>query len=108
MQSSLDLLVKNLADKDFKHLSEEYSSELLRLVKEKDVYPYEHMDSFKRSDENTLPDNCEFFNSLRDKCISNEEYDRAINIWNVFKMNSIGDYHNLYQKTCFIRCFMVY
>ena len=63
MQSSLDLLVKNLVDKDFKHLSGEYSSELLRLVKEKDVYPYEYMDSFKRFDENTLPDKCEFFNS---------------------------------------------
>ena len=27
------------------------------------------------------------------------EYERAINIWNDFKMNSIGDYHDLYLKT---------
>ena len=46
MKSSLDSLVKNLVDKDFTYFSEEYSSELLRLVKEKGVYPYEYMDSF--------------------------------------------------------------
>ena len=35
MKSSLDSLVKNLMDKDFKYLSEEYSGALLGLVKEK-------------------------------------------------------------------------
>ena len=33
MNSSLDSLVKNLMDEDFKYLSERYSSELLKLVK---------------------------------------------------------------------------
>ena len=56
LRSSLDSLVKNLVDKNFKYLSEEYSSELLRLVKEKGMYPYEYMDSFKRLDEDKLPD----------------------------------------------------
>ena len=39
MKSSLDSLVKNLGDRDFKYLSEEYSGELLELVKEKSVCP---------------------------------------------------------------------
>ena len=39
MNSSLDLLVKNLSDNDFKYFSEKFSGELL--VKEKGVYPYE-------------------------------------------------------------------
>ena len=47
MKSSLDSLVRNLIDEDFKHLSEDYSSELLELEKEKRVYPYEYMNSFK-------------------------------------------------------------
>ena len=46
-----------------------------------------------------LPDKCEFFSYLRDKCISKEEYDRAINIWNVFKIKTLGEYHDLYLKT---------
>ena len=37
MKSSLDSLVKNLMDKDFKYLSEKYSVEFLKLVKEKGV-----------------------------------------------------------------------
>ena len=47
INSSLDSLVKNLVDKDFKYLSEEYSGDLLKLVKGKGVYPYEYMDSFR-------------------------------------------------------------
>ena len=90
MKSSLDLLVKNLGNRDFRYLSEEYSAELLGLVKEKGVYPYAYMDSFKKFHEDKLPDKCEFLSSLKDRCISKEEYDRAINIWNVFKIKTLG------------------
>ena len=88
-----------MIDKDFGYLSEEFSGELLKLVKEKGVYPYEYMDSFKRFDENKLPDKSNFFSSLKGKCISKEEYDKAINIWNVFKKKALGEYHGLYLKT---------
>ena len=43
------------------------------------------MNSFKRFAKNKLPDKCEFFNYLKDKCISEKDHDRAINIWNTFK-----------------------
>ena len=66
MNSSLDPLVKNLSDNDFKYLSEEFSGECLKLVKQKGVYPYEYMDSFKTFSENKLPDECKFFSSLKD------------------------------------------
>ena len=89
MKSRLDLLVKNLTSEGFKYLSEEFSDELLELVKEKGVYTYEYMDNFKRFSEDKLPD----------KCISEEEYQRANSIWNTIKMNTLGDYHNLYIKT---------
>ena len=52
MNSSLVALVKNLSDKDFKYLSQEFSGDLLELVKQKGVYPYEHMDSFKTFSDN--------------------------------------------------------
>ena len=70
MNSSLDSLVKNLSDNNFKYLSEEFSSEFLKLVKQNRVYPYEYMDSFKKFSEDKLPDRCKFFSSLKDKCIS--------------------------------------
>ena len=99
MNSSLDSLVKNLSENDFKYLPEEFSGNLLKLVKEKGVYPYEYMNSFKKFSENKLPDKCKFFSSLKDKCISEKNYLKANNIWNVFKMNTVGDYHDLYLKT---------
>ena len=38
MNSSLNKLVKNLTDTDFVYLSEEFSGEQLKLVKEKGIY----------------------------------------------------------------------
>ena len=55
MNCSLDKLDKNLNDKNFKYLSEEFSDEQLQLVKEKRIYPYECMNSFKRFNEDELP-----------------------------------------------------
>ena len=99
MKSSLDSLVKNLMDEDFQYLSEEYSGEMVKLVKEKGVYPYEYMDCFKRFSEDKLPDKCNFFSSLKNEYISEREHNKAINVWNVFKMNTMGNYHDLYLKT---------
>ena len=56
LNSSLDKLAKNLSDHDFKCLTEEFSDENLKLVKQKGVYPYEYFDSFGRFKENKLPD----------------------------------------------------
>ena len=39
MKSSLDKLVKNLSDEDFKYLVEKLGSENLELLKQKDAYP---------------------------------------------------------------------
>ena len=54
MNSSLDKLVKNLVDKDFKYLVKELGSENLKILKQKGAYPYEYMNSFKRFSEDKL------------------------------------------------------
>ena len=80
MNLSLDLLVKNLSDNNFKYLSEVFSGRFLRLVKQKGVYPYEHMDSFKKFSENKLPDRSKSFSSLEDKCMSEKNYFKAVDV----------------------------
>ena len=80
MNSSLDSLVKNLSDNDFKYFSEDFSGEFLKLVKQKGVYPYEYMDSFKKFFESKLPDRYKFFSSLKGKYISEKDYLKADNI----------------------------
>ena len=58
MNSSLDKLVKNLLDEDFKQLVEEFCSKNLKLLKQKGAYPYEYMNSFETfNDKNYLLEN---------------------------------------------------
>ena len=47
MNSSLEKLVKNLSDDDFKYLTKEFGSKNLELLKQKGAYSYEYMDSLK-------------------------------------------------------------
>ena len=96
-----------------------FSGGFLKLVKQKGVYPYEYMDSFKNFPENKPLDRCKFFSSVKDRkfyCFKmnsitenssihyilevdlEKDYLKATNIWNVFKMNTMGDYHDLYLK----------
>ena len=36
---------------------------------------------------------------MKDECISEKDYLKANKVWNLFKMNTMGDYHDLYLKT---------
>ena len=65
MNSSLDSLVKNLVNRDLKYLSRKFSGKYLEVVKEKGIYPYEYMNSFKKFNETELPRKNKFFSSLK-------------------------------------------
>ena len=73
LNSSLDTLVKNLSENDFKHLSQEFDNEVLDLVKRKVFYPYECIYSFEKFHK-TLSSNYEFYSSLSGMEISEKEY----------------------------------
>ena len=72
MNSSLDKLVKNLSDEDFKYIVEEFGSENLELLKQKVDYPYEYMNSFERLNEEKLPARKYFYSSIKDWKIGDE------------------------------------
>ena len=65
MNSSLDKLVKNLSEKDFKYLVKEFVFDNLKILKQKDAYPYEYMNSFKRFKEEKLCARKYFFSSTK-------------------------------------------
>ena len=46
--SSLDTLASNLEDKDFKYLTSEFGIDKLEILKRKDAYPYEWVDSYEK------------------------------------------------------------
>ena len=70
--SSVDKLVKNLSDEDFKCLVEEFNSENLELLKQKDAYLHEYMDSFERFNERKLPARKYFHSSAREGKIGDD------------------------------------
>ena len=96
MNSSLDKLAGNLSSDDFKCLRDVFRDDKqFKLVKCKGVYPYEWVDKF---DWSCLPDKKCFYSSLKERGITDEEYDRACKVWNVFSMKTFGEYHDLYLK----------
>ena len=62
----LDALVSNLDDKDFKHLISEFLANKLEILKIKDGYPYEWVNSYKKFKYPTLPYRKHFYSSLKD------------------------------------------
>ena len=48
MNFSLEKIARNLANNDLKYLTEEFGFKNLELLKQKDVYHYEYMESLKR------------------------------------------------------------
>ena len=81
MNSSLEKLVKNLSDNDFKYLTEEFGSKNLELLKQKDAYPYKSMDNLKRFNEEKVPDRDCFYSSVKDETTGDngEKLDGQIN-----------------------------
>ena len=65
----------------------------------KGVYPYEYMDSWEKFDENTLPPKEAFYSNLNLEDISDEDYTHAQKVWDVFEINNIDDYHDLYVQS---------
>ena len=54
--SSLETLASNLEDNDFKHLTSEFGIEKLEILKRKDAYPYEWVDSYEKIKHPSLPE----------------------------------------------------
>ena len=107
MNSSLDKLVKNLSDEDFKYLVEEFGSKNLELLKQKGDYPYEYMNSFERFNEEKLPARKYFYSSTKDGKIGDDgkisdghisvkDYLTCEKTWDKFEMKNMGDYHDHY------------
>ena len=63
------------------------------------MHAHEYMDSFKKLFDEKLPSTCKFFSSLKDECISEKDYSHAVNVWHMFKINTMGDYHDRYLET---------
>ena len=65
----------------------------------KGVHPYECMDNWNRFNENVLPSKDNFYSNLHMENVFDKNYQHAKNVWNIFNMSNLGDYHDLYVQS---------
>ena len=99
MPSSLEKLSSNLSQNKYTHLENEMGIENSHLLKQKGVYCYEYTDNWEKYNETKLPNKEKFYSSLNDTNITDEDYKRALEIWDKFNCKNLGEYSDLYLKT---------
>ena len=65
-------------------------------LKQKGVYPYEHITSLQVLEETSLPHIEDFYSNLKEQGISEEEYSRAQRVWRMHGCHTLRDYTRLY------------
>ena len=69
------------------------------LLLRKGVYPYEYVDNRERFSEISLPSKKGFYNNLNMEDINDIDYRHANNVFKRFKLENLGDYHDLYVQS---------
>ena len=69
------------------------------LLLRKGVHPYEYMDSWEKFNMTSLPSKKEFYSNLNMEDIDDTDYRHVNNVFNKFKLNKLGDYHDLYVQS---------
>ena len=65
----------------------------------KGVRPYGYMDNLERFNETLLPSKESFYSNLNMEDIDDIDYRHGNNVFNKFKLNNLGDYHDLYVQS---------
>lgn len=100
LNSSLDTLSQNLTSDQCVEIKKHFGNDLkFEIMKQKGVFPYSYVDSFDRLEEKRLPTYEDFYDKLRGEHISKSDYKRAVDVWNLFKCKTLGDYSDIYLKT---------
>ena len=99
MPSSLEKLANNLSKDKYKYLENELGTENSHLLKQKGVYCYEYTDNWDKYNETKPPTKEKFYSSLNDTNITDDDYKRALEIWDKFNCKNLGEYSDLYLKT---------
>ena len=96
--SGLSSLVENLPKEDLKETIR-FFGERSELMSRKGVYPYEFMDGFDKFEKKQLPKKASFFSRLNQEKVTDENYQRALKVWEEFSCQNMGEFHDLYLKT---------
>jgi hypothetical protein len=99
MTSSLESLANNLSKDEFHQVGKRWKGEVFDLVTQKGIFPYEFMTSLEKLKVDKLPCKEDFYLTLYESNVTDEDYERAKKVWSHFNMKTMRDYHNLYLET---------
>ena len=103
MNASLEELVENLVNSSTSNYDKFHHTRLHLgtndLLFRKGLFPYEYFNSLDKFDETCLPPRDAFYSHLREEGISEDEYERALKVWETFGCRTFKDYHDFYLKT---------
>ena len=69
------------------------------LLLRKGVYPYEYMDAWEKFNKISLPSKEDFYSNVNMEDINDIDYRHANNVFKVFKLENLGNYHDLYVQS---------
>ena len=99
LKLSVEALVNNLPEDGFNNLEKYFTTEQIKLLKQKGFYPYEYMDSIEKLKDPKPPPQKAFYSKLTGKGINNYNYNHVLNVWKTFKMKTLKEYHEVYNIT---------
>ena len=91
------MLSSNQKIDQFVNLKKTDNGNQLSLLLRKGVYPYDYVDCLKKVDETSLPPKESFYSKLTGEGITDEDYQHAHTVWKEFIIESMKDYHKLYN-----------
>ena len=69
------------------------------LLLRKGVYPYHYIDNWERFNETSLPNKESFYSNLNMENIEDIDYRHGNNVFKIFKLKNLGEYHDLYVQS---------
>ena len=78
--------------REFQHLPDEQVDLLTR----KGVFPYDYVASYAKLEDTRLPPRDALYNRLNDSGVSESDYGHATNVWNTFRVQTLGESTAIY------------
>ena len=82
-----------------KKIKNTYSFCKFKLLLRKGICPYEYMDSWEKFNEKLLPSKEDFYSNLNMEDINDIDYRHGNNVFKGFKLENLGDCHDLYVQS---------
>ncbi|KYQ58873.1 hypothetical protein ALC60_02117, partial [Trachymyrmex zeteki] len=102
LSTSLDKLASFLNKNELRILQCEFQNlpeEDFELLIRKGIFPYEYIDCADKLQDTRLPPRESFYSSLTGDTVTESDYAHAVNVWQQFSVQTLGEYSDLYLKT---------